>query len=275
MSDAPAHPVTAPRCDLIGPGDPAPFEVVNRDGRRPILLICDHASNAIPRAMDGLGLDDEALGRHIAYDIGAAGVTRRLSARLGAPAVLSGYSRLLIDPNRAPGDPQSVLAVSDAIPIPGNEGLSEQDILDRAHTFHAPYHQAVDDTLAHLWRKGTVPALFSIHTFTPSLGGQDRYWHVAVLWNRDPRLARPLMEGLSRRGEYGGLHVGDNEPYSGRDLAYSIDSHGQAAGLPYCAIEIRQDLVETDVGQDLWADILGDVLEEILADPGLHRVEHY
>lgn len=261
--------------DLIGPGDPAPFEVVNLDGPRPIMLICDHASNAVPAALNDLGLDANTVRRHIAYDIGAAGVTRRLAARLNAPAVLSGYSRLLIDPNRAPGDPQSIMEISDNTPIPGNRGLSESDMKARVHTFHAPYHQGITDTLAHLWRKGVVPALFSIHTFTPRLGDQDRYWHAAVLWNRDPRLAMPLLDALSRRGEYGGIHVGDNEPYSGRDLAYSIDTHGAAAGLPYCAVEIRQDLVESETGQDLWADILGDALESILAGPGLHRVQHY
>lgn len=260
---------------LIGPGDPPPYDIINRDGDRPILLMCDHAANAMPVAMNGLGLDDEARSRHIAYDIGAAGVTRRLAKRLNAPAVLSNYSRLLIDPNRAPGDPHSIIPISDNTLVPGNQNLSEPEMEARVHSFHTPYHQALNDTLAHLWRKGTVPALFSIHTFTPSLGGEDRYWHAAVLWNRDPRLAHPLISLLGQRGEYGGLHIGDNEPYSGRDLAYSIDSHGAAAGIPYCAVEIRQDLVSTETGQDLWADIMGDALEEILADPALHQVEHY
>lgn len=260
---------------LIGPDDPPPYRVVNADGARPVLLICDHAANTIPAALNTLGLDAAAQARHIAYDIGAAGVTQRLAAHLGAPAVLSNYSRLLIDPNRAPGDPQSVMEASDGADIPGNQGLTETQLDQRVHTFHTPYHQAVTDTMAHLWRKGTVPALFSLHTFTPTYRGQDRYWHVAVLWNRDPRLARPLLDLLAERGEYGGLHVGDNEPYSGRELAYSIDTHGAAAGLPYCAIEIRQDLVETEVGQETWAEILADCLETILTDPSLHRVEHY
>lgn len=275
MPDRPSAPSAASPPPLIGPGDPAPAEVVNRDGARPVLLMCDHAANAVPAALNGLGLDDVALGRHIAYDIGAAEVTRRLSVRLDAPAVLAGYSRLLIDTNRAPGDPQSILEESDATPIPGNKNLGEAERMARAHAFHAPYHRAVSDTLAHLWLKGIAPAVFSLHTFTPSLRGQRRFWHVAVLWNRDPRLAAPLLDLLSRRGEYGGLHVGDNEPYSGRDLAYSIDRHGAAAGLPYCAVEIRQDLVETEVGQEAWAELLGDALEEILADPAVHRVEHY
>lgn len=275
MSDRYGNTVSSAPSALVGPGDPAVAEIVNRDGARPVLLMCDHANNAVPAGMNGLGLDAVALGRHIAYDIGAAGVARRLSARLDAPAVLAGYSRLLIDPNRAPEDPHAILTESDATPIPGNANLDETARLARVHTFHAPYHQAVSDTLAHLWLKGTVPAVFSVHTFTPSLRGQTRYWHVAVLWNRDPRLAKPLLDLLCQRGEYGGLHVGDNEPYSGRDLAYSLDRHGAAAGLPYCAVEIRQDLVETEAGQAAWADILGDSLEEILADPSIHRVEHF
>jgi len=258
--------------NLIGSGDPAPFEIINPDGTATMLMVCDHASRAFPADMNTLGLDQSALERHIAWDIGAAAVTRRLSEKLDAAAVLAGYSRLLIDVNRQPGDPQSIPEISDATTVPGNVGLSEDDQLARVENFFWPYHHAVNNALAHLWRRGPAPAFFSIHSFTPSLAGQDRYWDIGVLWNNDPRLAVPLMEKLKGLGT---LHVGDNEPYSGRDVAYTLETHAGAAGLPNCAVEIRQDLIETPEGIERWAGILSDAFSEILAIDNLHRVEHF
>ena len=257
---------------LIGPGDPPPYEVLNPDGASSVLLICDHASPAIPAAMNDLGLDADALGRHIAFDSAAAAVTRSLSRRLDAPAVLAGYSRLLIDMNRQPGDPESILELSDGTPVPRNRGLSEEEEAGRAEDFFWPYHRAIAAVMAHLWRRGPAPALFSVHTFTPSLDGEDRRWDAGVLWNRDPRLALPLIRKLRRRDD---LRVGDNEPYSGREKAYSIDLHAAAAGLPNCAVEIRQDHLGTPQGAVHWADILGDALDGILTMETVRRVEHY
>jgi len=257
---------------LIGPGDPPPFEVLNPDGAAPVVLICDHASPAIPGALNDLGLDTSALGRHVAVDIGAADVTRSLSRRLDAPAVLAGYSRLLIDMNRPVGDPESILDVSDGTPVPGNRDLSEDDVAGRGDTFCLPYHRAIADVVAHLWRRGPAPAVVSVHSFTPSLDGEDRRCDVGVLWNRDPRLALPLIQKLRLRDA---LRVGDNEPYSGREKAYTIDRHAGAQGLANCAVEIRQDHLETSHGTDHWAEILGDELEDILAMETVHRVEHF
>lgn len=257
---------------LIGANDAPVFQALNSQGQTPLLLICDHASRAIPAALDNLGLPDEVLKHHIAYDIGAAAVTRRLSESLDAPALLAGYSRLLIDCNRAPGDPMSITEASDGITVPGNQNLSEDDQARREETFFEPYHHAITNTLARLWRAGPAPALFSIHSFTPSLGGEDRYWDIGVLWNRDPRIALPLLEKL---GAHQGLHVGDNKPYSGRDIAYSLDLHGGAAGLSNCAVEIRQDHLETDEGVARWGDILSAALKDILTIGSLHRVEHF
>ena len=257
---------------LIGPGDPPPFEILNPDGAASMLMVCDHASRAIPADMNSLGLDRSALDRHIAWDIGAAAVTRRLSEKLDAAAVLAGYSRLLIDVNRVPGDPQSIPGISDTTAVPGNQNLAEDDQLARVENFFWPYHHAVTNSLAHLWRRGVAPAFFSIHSFTPSMGGQDRFWDIGVLWNRDPRMAVPLMDKLK---ETKSLHVGDNEPYSGRDVAYTLDLHAGAAGLPNCAIEIRQDLIETAEGVDYWAGLLCHAFQDILAIDNLHRVEHF
>ncbi len=235
-------------------------------------MVCDHASPAIPQALNDLGLDAGVLGRHVAVDIGAADVTRALSRRLDAPAVLAGYSRLLIDLNRPAGDPESILEVSDGTPVPGNRDLSEDDVAGRGETFFWPYHRAIADVVARLWRRGPAPAVISVHSFTPSLNGEDRPCDIGVPWNRDPRLALPLIQKLRQRPT---LRVGDNEPYSGHEKAYTINRHAGAQGLANCAVEIRQNHLGTPQGTAHWADILGDALEDILTMETVHRVEHF
>ncbi len=263
---------SAQRGALIGPNDSPPFESLTPEGKTPLLLVCDHASQAIPEHLGFLGLAPEQMGQHIAYDIGVAALTRHLSRMLDAPAVLSGFSRLLIDPNRHPGDPTAIPEISDGIKIPGNQSLDEEAQNQRIETFFTPYHHEISTKLAHLWRHGPAPALFSIHSFTPAMNGKARPWDIGVLWNHDPRIALPLLEGLNR---HGGLVVGDNEPYSGLEIAYTLDRHGGAAGLPNCAIEIRQDLLSNEAGIEHWAIILANILREIMAEPDLHRVEMY
>ena len=234
--EAPSH--------LIAPDDPPVLKTVNRDGRADLQLICDHASRTVPRGLARLGLDDAYFHQHIAYDIGAAEVTRLLAGALDAPALLAGYSRLVIDVNRPPGHPESIPEASDGVPIPANQGLSEADQEERVEALFEPYHDAIHEGLAHLWRRGKPPALFSIHSFSPDYGDDHRPWDVGVLWNRDPRIARPLIEKLSAQG----LHVGDNLPYSGRELAYTINLHGASAGLANCVVEINQDQVADPEG---------------------------
>jgi predicted N-formylglutamate amidohydrolase len=257
---------------LLGAGDPAPFAVLNPESIRPLLLVCDHASRLIPRSLGDLGLDPAALDRHIAWDIGAAELTRRLALRMSATAVLAGYSRLVIDCNRQPGDPQSIVEVSDGTVIPGNRALKDTEQEARAEAIHWPYHHAIDYAFSRLRRLGPEPVLLSIHTFTPSLAGEDRFWDIGVLWNRDPRLAVPLMERLRRYQE---LAVGDNQPYSGREIAYTLNLHAGSAGLAHAAVEIRQDHCESAAELDRWALLLADALEAILAFPGIHRIEHF
>lgn len=267
-----AEPGPAAPADLLGPDDPPPFEVAEAEGATPLLLICDHASRRVPRALDNLGLPEAALARHIGHDIGAADLTRALARRLGAPAVLAGYSRLVVDCNRAPGDPASMLATSDRTPIPGNQALPETEAERRIAALFWPYHHAVAERLAHLWRRGPAPAVFSVHSFTPSMDGRARPWDAGVLWNRDPRLALPLIAALRA---HAGLVIGDNEPYSGRDIFFSLDFHAGAAGLAHCAIEVRQDQLGDTAGVERWAAILGEALQAILAREALHRVQHY
>jgi len=258
---------------LLGANEPAPFELHNPGGEAPLLIVCDHASRRVPDALDNLGLAPEHFAKHIAYDIGAATITRCLAERLNARAVLSAYSRLVVDLNRQPNDPGAIPAISDTIPIPGNQNLSAAQIALRIATLHRPYHDAIRREIASLRQQhGQPPVLFSVHSFTPSLNGQDRIWHIGVLWNKDPRLPVALIERLR---QWRDLTVGDNEPYSGRELAYTIDSHGLANGIANCAVEIRQDRCATLEESSHWADILADALRPILDQPGIHALKRY
>ena len=265
------HSPDRPR-PLLGPGEPPSFEILNPEAPAPILLVCDHASNRIPAALENLGLDRAALELHVAADIGAGEVTRHLAVRLNAPAVLANYSRLVVDLNRQPGHSTSIVAASDDIAVPGNRNLGEAARQERIETLFWPYHRAVGNLLANLWRRGTPPILLALHTFTSRLGGEDRRWHAGILWNRDPRLARALIEGLSAPGD---IVVGDNQPYSGRDLAYTLDVHAGAAGLAHAAVEIRQDLVLDAAGTRAWAERLAVVLRGLVGRADLHRVARF
>jgi predicted N-formylglutamate amidohydrolase len=259
---------------LLGPDDPPAFAIVNPEGQAPVVLVCDHASNAIPRALNQLGLGPKELGQHIAWDIGAAQVARRLAARLDAPAILGGYSRLVIDCNRSPGDPTSIAEVSDGIFIPGNRNLDDAGAEARLNEVFWPYHHAITQALAQRWRHGhgQAPALIAIHSFTPVMSGFRRPWQLGVLWNRDPRLAEPL---LTRFRAYPDRCVGDNQPYSGREVGFTMDTHGGAAGLPHVEVEIRQDLIADDLGCAVWAEIIGDALAGVLRDQSLYTVQHH
>ena len=253
---------------LAGPtdGGRAPVELVNRDGRAAVLLVCDHASRAIPAALANLGLDESELSRHIAWDIGAAEVTRALAARLDAPAVLGGFSRLIIDPNRYPGHESSILERADGVVVPGNQGLDEAERARREAAFFRPYHDALAQCLAALQRRGPPPALLSIHSFTPMLEGERRPWEIGVLWDRDPRLPVPLIQRLSADG----IVTGDNQPYNARDaIGYTIVEHAEPDSLLHALIEVRQDLIDTRHGVEAWSARLGDVLSGLLGTMGV------
>ena len=249
--------------------DFAPFERIAGPPDAGVLLICDHASNALPPHYGSLGLGEDAFQRHIAYDIGAAGVTRRLAALLGAPAILSCFSRLLIDPNRGADDPTLVMRISDGALIPGNARADAAEIDLRREAYWRPYRDAVARETDAMLAAGPVPAIVSIHSFTPVWKGAPRPWHVALLWDMDARLARPLIDGLGAQRD---LVVGDNEPYDGAlhgDTMYDV---GTARGLPHVLVEIRQDLIADDAGQAEWAERLARELKPILAEPDVHRI---
>ena len=264
----------ADRTPLLGPADPPPVTVVRGSATAPMLLVCDHAGTAFPAALGTLGVGPQDLGRHIAYDIGAEAVTRHLSDRFDATAVLSGYSRLVIDLNRDLGDPTSIPEISDGTVVPGNRDLTPDAVARRVQALFWPYHRGIAAHLARL-RRGAlegeaVPGVVSIHSFTPVMRGLPRPWHIGVLWDRDPRIAMPLIARLEREP---GLLVGDNEPYSGRNTeGHTVDRHAAAAGLPHVLIEIRQDLIATADGQARWAAVLGDALADVLADSDLFGI---
>jgi predicted N-formylglutamate amidohydrolase len=254
---------------LLRPGDPPPVEFANPQGRSPVLLVCDHASRAVPRALDGLGLAPQRLAQHIGWDIGAAAVTRRLARRLDAPAVLAGYSRLVVDCNRDPDDPTSMPEASDGVAVPRNGGLTPEARAARLAAIFAPYHEAVAAELDAIARRGMLPALLSIHSFTPVMNGEARPWHVGVLWDDDPRIAVPLLAAL---GADPALAVGDNQPYSAREPAgYTVRHHAVRRGIPHVAIELRQDLVAAAAGAEAWAERLAAALQPILAGLALDR----
>ncbi|TCS62639.1 N-formylglutamate amidohydrolase [Varunaivibrio sulfuroxidans] len=253
---------------LIGENDPPVFDVVSARASCPLFIVADHAGRAFPDAMNTLGLAPSHLDMHIAYDIGTRRIATSLAKKMQATAVIANYSRLLIDLNRAPGHPQSIPAVSDCVTIPGNQDVGEIMQHARRKTFFTPYHRAIHRHIETLEGQGTAPVVFSVHSFTPHMNGTHRPWEIGVLWNRDPRLAIPLMDKLRQSGR---LNVGDNAPYSGRDVAYTMEKHAGSRGLPHCAVEIRQDLCATPDDCDRWAGLLANVLTQILAEKKLYR----
>jgi len=239
------------------------------------LVICDHASNAFPPGYGALGLPREALERHIAYDIGAAWMTRRLAERLSAPAVLSTFSRLLIDPNRGADDPTLVMRISDGDIVPGNARIDSSEVERRRRLFWAPYRDAVDAKVEAMMATGAPPAILSMHSFTPLWRGSPRPWKVGVLWDADPRLPRALLRGLASEGDLGPEAIGDNEPYDGALAGDTIDSFATRRGLSNVLIEVRQDLIATQEDAESWADRLADLLIPLIAPLDMREPQNW
>ena len=230
------------------------------------LIVCDHASNAIPPGYGTLGLPPEALDRHIAYDIGAADVTRALAGILGAPAVLSTYSRLLIDPNRGLDDPTLVMRYSDGAVVPGNATIDAAEIGRRSRLFWTPYRNEIAATVDAMMKTGEPPALISIHSFTPVMRSLDRPWKIGILWDRDDRTPKPLIEALLLEPDLSVGEVGDIEPYDGALAGDTIDAIATSRGLSNALIEIRQDLIADRRSASAWAERLARLLAPIIAD---------
>lgn len=255
---------------LLGPGDPPPVTVDHPEREGPLLVVSDHGARTIPAALEQLGLADWVLDEHVAWDIGSGDVAARIAERFGAPLVRANYSRLVVDTNRAPDDPTLCAERSGGISIPGNLGLTPALRRQRIETLFAPYHAAIEAQLDRIRARGVTPAIIAIHSCTPVFDRVVRPWHLGVLWDKDPRIAVPLLRNL---GAVEGVCVGDNEPYSGRDPHdYTMDHHGEAARIPHVSIEVRQDLVDTPEGVRHWADLLADALAPILADESLYAL---
>ena len=245
------------------------YETLSGNHDKGMVIVADHAMNRLPPAYGRLGLPESAFERHIAYDIGIEGLTRALSSRLGVPAVMSCFSRLLIDPNRGEDDPTLIMKISDGAVIPGNHPITETEWNDRLVRYHRPYHAAVARTIASVAEKtGRAPLVLSLHSFTPAWKGVPRPWHAGILWDSDDRAVRPLIRHLSAAGD---IVVGDNEPYDGALKGDTMYRHCMMKGIPHALLEVRQDLIADGKGIAAWAARLAPIFSALNDDPALHE----
>jgi predicted N-formylglutamate amidohydrolase len=243
---------------LLAADEPVPVSVYNPGGRSPFLLVADHAGNLIPRALGRLGVSEAELVRHIAWDIGIAGLGRLMAEALDATLIAQNYSRLVIDCNRPLASETSIPEISEQTPIPGNVGIDEASKTARAREIFWPYHACIEAELDRRQQTGDPVALIALHSFTPVFKGAKRPWHAGVLYNRDARFAHRLMALLNKEE---GLFVGDNAPYFVTDASdYTIPVHAERRGLHHVLIEIRQDLIGAEDGQRTWTQRLARLL---------------
>ena len=251
----------------IASDEPPPYEIVNPNGRSRAILTCDHASLRIPRRLGTLGLGPQDLERHIAWDIGAEMVARRLTEILDAPLAVAGYSRLVVDCNRPLMVPEAFVTRSEDTDVPGNMGMSSQEQIERAEAFFWPYQDAIHKlVIAHL--KRCVPVMIFVHSFTPVFRGVQRPWDIGVLWRLDDRLSRLVLEELRLDTT---LVVGEkSDPYPcALNEDYGALVHAERRGMPYVVFEIRQDLIDSEKGATIWAERLGSILSEAIKHPSV------
>ncbi|QYX58618.1 N-formylglutamate amidohydrolase [Roseovarius sp. SCSIO 43702] len=247
------------KATLLGPEDPAPFETVNGDSRSAVLLICEHGGQEIPRALGDLGLCPGDIDKHVGWDIGAAGVARRLADALGAPLVIQPYSRLVIDCNRPPEAPDAMPEMSDGVAVPGNRSLDAAARSARETEIFRPFHAEVE----RLFEAAPRKAAFAIHSFTPVWAGEARAWDVGFLFRHDSTTSPALAEAL--RALAPDLTIGLNEPYQIEDASdWFVPRHGEARGVAHSLIEIRNDLIADEEGEALWADRLARIITEVM-----------
>jgi predicted N-formylglutamate amidohydrolase len=243
---------------LLAPDEPAAFRVEREHGRSPFFLTCDHAGALVPRRLNALGLSREDLQRHIAWDIGAAAVAAKLAARLDAFLILQTYSRLVIDCNRPPATAESIVRLSETTRIPGNESVSTVDALAREREVFCPYHARIRSELDTRKAQHRCTILIAMHSFVPTFHGYQRPWHAGLLYNRDRRLADVLLHFLRQDPN---LIIGANQPYCVDDETdYAIPEYGERRGLLHVGVELRQDVIADNTGQDEWAELLGRAL---------------
>jgi predicted N-formylglutamate amidohydrolase len=245
---------------LLGRCDPLPFSVTNQGGSAPFLLLGDHAGRAIPKALGDLGVAPEAMDRHIAWDIGVSGLGRKLAARLDACFVEQTYSRLVLDCNRKVGAADRAPAVSDGVAIPGNAGMSAGDLAVREREIYTPYQNAIAAALDA--RAGRPTWLVSLHSFTPVMAGLARPWRMGVLHRNDSDLSRRMLALL--KAELGDA-AGDNQPYAMDGTDNTVPLHADPRGLDYLEIEVRQDLLADDAGQEAAAALIARLLPRAIS----------
>ncbi|MGI9404398.1 MAG: N-formylglutamate amidohydrolase [Hyphomicrobium sp.] len=256
---------------LVAPSVTESYEILPGRLDTVLVIICDHAVNVLPPGYGTLGLPAEEFQRHIAYDIGAFEVAKRLSNALGAPAIGARFCRLLVDVNRGLDDPTLIMRISDGAVVPGNQRLDRSEREKRVRLYYEPYHQAIDALIEEGVAAGVPPVLLSIHSFTEFWNGERRPWDAAILWDRDYRFSVPLLEAL--RGDHNIL-VGENEPYNGRIAGDCMWQHGTRRGLAHTIVEVRQDLIRDCEGQTQWANRIATAVEGVLARPDLRESLH-
>ena len=244
--------LSEPTCNgLLTPDDPAPVEIVNPGSEHPVVLVCEHAGQAVPTCLGDLGLAPGEIDRHIGWDIGAGAVSRRIAASLGSTCVIQRYSRLVIDCNRPPQAPDAMPEISDGTVVPANRELGQEARAARVEAIFSPYDKALTACFAQAPRR----AAFSIHSFTPVFGGRSRPWDIGLLFRRDEQTSAALARILKELDP--NLCIGMNEPYQVDDLSdWFVPVHCEARGLPHSLIEIRNDHIETAEGQERWATLL-------------------
>lgn len=242
---------------LLSPEDPPSVGILNQHSDSPYIFICDHGNNAIPIALAKLGLDDENLRKHIAYDLGALQVATLLAKRFNAPLIWQNYSRLVVDCNRQLDHPQLIPLLSDHIMIPGNKGFLEKDYRRRVSAIFLPYHDQIRQIIEARCDRNLETTLISIHSFTPIMDNYERPWHIGVLSAEDKRLANPIIAYLKNKTDY---TIGENQPYEIDSKDYTIPEHAIKRSLLNVLIEIRQDLIDTIESQELWSKIISDAL---------------
>lgn len=251
----------------------SPFELIEGDLKKGLVLVADHASNGLPEEYGDLGLPPAEFERHIAYDIGVESVVRKLASLTKAPTIMARFSRLLIDPNRGPDDPTLIRQLYDGTIVPGNYPIAPEERLKRLETFYKPYHDSVAALIASVKDEiRAAPLIISIHSFTPVMQGRRRPWHAGILWDKDARAVEELFKAL--RAEPG-LVVGDNEPYDGALGGDTMNRHCTANGYAHALIEIRQDLIAGQAGAAEWAGRLAPILDVANARPEMHEVRFF
>lgn len=251
--------------------DAPPFIFLPGNDAGGLLIIADHASNRVPPPYGDLGLPQAEFERHIAYDIGTEWLVHRLAGLTGAPALLTRFSRLLIDANRGEDDPTLVMRLSDGAIVPGNAGVDAAERRRRIGRFHRPYHEAIAEQIDRMIDSGVIPVILSIHSFTPAWKGVARPWDMAILWDRDDRMVAPALAAFRARG----LVVGDNEPYDGALRNDTLYHHGTARGLAHLLIEVRQDHIAHEAGATHWAKMIFEVVAPLAARPEMRETVFY